>query len=113
MRYAGQLAKFRRHRSCRSGWPDRHADSRRFRELGGCKLRAHGAFGTRETQQTNAKGHPDFPVTDDELLAKFKANLRYAKVSDEKAAELADAIMEIDNLSDVQPLADAIAGAVE
>ena len=51
-------------------------------------------------------------LSDDELLAKFKANLRYAKVSDERAAELADAILNIDSLSDVQPLADAIAGAV-
>ena len=51
-------------------------------------------------------------MSDDELLAKFRANLRYAKVSDGQAAELADAIMEIDSLSDVQPLADAIAGSV-
>lgn len=82
------------------------------RDIGGCKIRAHGPFGTREVEHTNARGHPDFPLSDDELLAKFKANLRYAKVSDERAAELADAIMDIDNLSDVLPLADAIAGAL-
>jgi 2-methylcitrate dehydratase PrpD len=82
------------------------------RDIGGCKIRVHGPFGTREVEHTNAKGHPDFPLSDDELLAKFKANLRYAKVSDGQAAELADAIMDIDSLSDVRPLADAIAGAV-
>lgn len=92
-----------------SGTPDPAAAAR---DIGGCKLRAYGAFGTREVEHTNAKGHPDFPLTDDELLAKFRANLRYAKVNDGQAAELADAIMEIDSLSDVQPLADAIAGAV-
>ncbi len=82
------------------------------RDIGGCKIRAHGAFGTRVVEQTSAKGHPDNPLSDDELLAKFKANLRYAKLSDEKAAQLADAILDIDSLPDVRPLADAIAGAV-
>jgi len=82
------------------------------RDIGGCKLRAYGAFGTREVEQTSAKGHPDNPLSDNELLAKFTANLRYAKVSDGHAGELADAIMNIDNLPDVRTLADAIAGAV-
>jgi 2-methylcitrate dehydratase PrpD len=92
-----------------SGTPDPAAAQR---DVGGCKLRAYGAFGTREVDQTSAKGHPDNPLSDDELLAKFKANLRYAKVSDGQAAELADAIMAIDSLSDLRALADAIAGAV-
>jgi 2-methylcitrate dehydratase PrpD len=82
------------------------------RDIGGCKLRAHGAFGTRSVEQTSAKGHPDNPLGDDELLVKFKANLRYAKVSDDAAAQLAEAIMVIDSLPDVRQLADAIAGAV-
>lgn len=81
------------------------------RDIGGCMLRAHGAFGTRDVKQTSAKGHPDNPLSDDELLAKFKANLRYAKVGDRQADELADTILDIDNLSDIRPLADAIAGA--
>jgi 2-methylcitrate dehydratase PrpD len=83
--------------------------------IGGCTIRAHGTFGTTgvcEVTQTSAKGHPDNPLSDDELLAKFKANLRYAKVTDELAAQLADAILSIDSLSDVLPLADAIAGTV-
>ncbi len=84
--------------------------------IGGCTIRVHsvkGSFGVCEVTQTSANGHPDNPLSDNELLAKFKANLRYAKVSDERATELADAILNIDSLSDVQPLADAIAGAVE
>ena len=44
---------------------------------------------------------------------KFKANLGYANVSGARAAELADAIMAIDSLPDIRPLADAIAGAAE
>jgi 2-methylcitrate dehydratase PrpD len=82
------------------------------RDVGGCALRAHGSFGTREVRQTNAKGHPDHPLSDGELLAKFKANLRYAKVPDARATDLAERIMEIDSLADVRPLADALAGAV-
>ena len=81
------------------------------RDVGGCMLKAYGAFGAREVQQTNAKGHPDHPLSDAELLAKFKANLRYANVPDARAAELAEQIMAIDSLSDVRPLADALAGA--
>jgi 2-methylcitrate dehydratase PrpD len=83
------------------------------RDIGGCTVRAHGPFGTREVQHTNARGHPDFPLSDEELLAKFHANLRYAKVPNAKAAELADAIMTIDTVPDLRPLADAVAGAVE
>lgn len=83
------------------------------RDIGGCKVRAHGAFGTREVEQTSAKGHPDNPLSDDELTAKFKANLRYARVSDPQATELADAILNIDSLSDVRSLSDAIASVVD
>ena len=92
-----------------SGTPDPAAAQR---DIGGCKLRAYGTFGLREVEHTSAKGHPDHPLSDDELLAKFRANLRYAKVPENQAAELADAIMEIDSLSDVRALADAVAGAI-
>ena len=92
-----------------SGTPDPAAAAR---DIGGCRIRAHGPFGTREVEHTNAKGHPDHPLSDDELLAKFKANLRYANVGDARANEVADAIMNIDSLSDVRPLADAVAGAI-
>ena len=82
------------------------------RDVGGCRLTAHGSFGSREVEQTNARGHPDHPLSEDELLAKFNANLRYANVPDARAAELAQTIMEIDSLPDVNVLADALAGAV-
>ena len=82
------------------------------RDVGGCTLRARGSFGTREVRQTNAKGHPDYPLSDDEVLAKFKANLRYAEVSESAAAHLAQRIMDIDSLDDVRPLADSLASAV-
>ncbi len=91
-----------------TGAADPGADQR---DIGGCTLRAYGAFGMREVRQTNAIGHPDHPLSDDELLAKFKANMRYAKVSEAKAHAFAEEIMAIDSLPDVRPLADALAGA--
>jgi 2-methylcitrate dehydratase PrpD len=93
-----------------SATADEHATGR---NIGGCVVRAYGPFGMREVEHTNAKGHPDHPLTDDELLAKFKANLRYANVTDAQATELAESIMDIDSLADVRPLADALAGAVQ
>lgn len=83
------------------------------RDVGGCRVRAIGPFGTVEVEHKSAKGHPDHPVTDDELLAKFLANLRYAGVEEGRARELADAILSIDRLPDVRMLADALAGATD
>ena len=82
------------------------------RDVGGCVLRAFGPFGMKEVRHDNAKGHPDYPMSDAELLAKFRANLRFAAVGDETAGELADAIMNIDLQDDMRPLAEAIAGAI-
>ena len=82
------------------------------RDVGGCVLRAFGPFGMKEVRHDNAKGHPDHPLSDAELLAKFRANLRFAAVGDETACELADAIMNIDEQEDMRPLAEAIAGAI-
>lgn len=73
------------------------------RDVGGCTLRAHGAFGTREVRETNAKGHPDNPLSPDELCAKFSANVRLAGVSNNAAQELARQILAIDELADVSP----------
>jgi hypothetical protein len=75
-------------------------------------VRAHGPFGTREVRHLYAKGHPDHPLTDEELLAKFRANLRYAKATDDTASDLAGAILSIDSVPDVRALSDAIAGSV-
>lgn len=78
------------------------------RDVGGCTLRAYGPFGAREVEQTNAKGHPDYPLSAQELREKFNANLRYAGVSDSDASRLAEQIMDLDSLEDVTPLADWI-----
>ena len=73
------------------------------RDVGGCTLRAHGFFGTREIVETNAKGHPDNPLTHDELLAKFKANVRLAGMTPSAAQKLAQQILDIDRVADASP----------
>jgi 2-methylcitrate dehydratase len=74
------------------------------RDVGGCRLRAHGAFGTRDVSEANAKGHPDNPLSAHELRAKFNANVRLAGFDDAAADELAAAIFAIDNADNVAPL---------
>jgi len=74
------------------------------RDIGGCILRAHGPFGTVEVQDLHAKGHPDNPLSDAELLEKFTANVRLAGFSSRGAKALAKDILDIDALPDVSPL---------
>ena len=71
------------------------------RDIGGCILRSHGPTGVLEVQEINAKGHPDNPLSDDEMLAKFMANVSLAGVSADAARRLADEIGDIDALPDV------------
>jgi 2-methylcitrate dehydratase PrpD len=86
------------------------ADTAATRDIGGCTLLAHGSFGIEKATRASARGHPDFPLSEEELLAKFRGNLRYARVSESEAARLADEIMEIDGLDDIVPLWDRLAG---
>ena len=78
------------------------------RDVGGCVIRAHGPFGVLEVQHTNAKGHPDFPLTDDELAAKFLANARYGGLDDRAAHRLRGDIERLDALDDVGAFIDAL-----
>ncbi len=84
------------------------ADDAAARDIGGCKVRAHGPFGVKEVEHANAKGHPDFPLSEAELLEKFMGNMRYARVSDAEAARFADDILAIDEMDDVVPLWDRL-----
>jgi 2-methylcitrate dehydratase PrpD len=81
------------------------------RDVGGCTIRAFGHFGMREVRQANAKGHPDEPLSDDELFAKFKANVSYAGISGSKASLLAQEIMAIDAAKDMTALEDSLGTA--
>jgi 2-methylcitrate dehydratase PrpD len=74
------------------------------RDVGGCTLRAHGAFGVREVFESHAKGHPDNPLSATELRAKFNANVRLAGIESAAADELASTIMNVDRADSVAPL---------
>lgn len=82
------------------------------RDIGGCIVRAHGAFGVSEVQHTNAKGHPDHPLSESELLAKFMANMRYAGVAESAASRLARDIQNLDAADDVEPFIESLGRAV-
>jgi 2-methylcitrate dehydratase PrpD len=81
------------------------------RDVGGCLIRAHGRFGVLEVQHTNAKGHPDFPLSDDELLEKFVANARYAGMARPEATRLARLVSELDDTDDATVLGEALCAA--
>jgi len=74
------------------------------RDVGGCTLRAHGPAGMREVQETNAKGHPDNPLTALELLAKFTANVALAGIGGDAATTLAGQILALDAAVEISPL---------
>lgn len=77
------------------------------RDVGGCTIRAFGPFGMREVTQDKAKGHPDNPLNDEQLLEKFRANAAYARLSESASAKLANEILAIDEAVDVTAFANA------
>lgn len=79
-------------------------ENARDRDIGGCLLRAHGHFGTVEVHDANAKGHPDNPLSHEEMLEKFRANVGLAGYGRDDADTLARDILDIDASADVAPL---------
>lgn len=79
------------------------------RDIGGCVLRAQGEFGERRLDEPNAKGHPDNPMSPDELRSKFASNVELAGLSGEKIGALADEILAIDQMDDVVPFLSKLA----
>ena len=67
-------------------------------------LRAHGSFGVLEVSGDHARGHPDNPLSDAELLQKFHANTALAGLDEPASTALANELMEIDTQVDVVPL---------
>jgi hypothetical protein len=59
-------------------------------------------------QQANAKGHPDYPLSGDELLAGFNANVTYAGLSQSAVSRLARQIMMIDEMKDLSSFPDSL-----
>jgi 2-methylcitrate dehydratase PrpD len=78
------------------------------RDVGGCTIAAHGPFGTVRVHHANAKGHPDFPLSDDELAAKFRSNARCARLDARAAERLRVEIETLDELDDVSGFVDTL-----
>jgi 2-methylcitrate dehydratase PrpD len=81
------------------------------RDIGGCTLTATGPFGARSVTVNNAKGHPDDPVSDDELRQKFAHNVGLAGVTRERIAELAERLWSIGYAPDAAGLVQDIVAA--
>jgi 2-methylcitrate dehydratase PrpD len=78
------------------------------RDVGACQIEASGAFGRVHVQAAEAKGHPDAPLTAQELEEKFCANVALAGISKTEAGELAGALAALDRSPDLAPLMRAL-----
>lgn len=74
------------------------------RDIGGCVLTATGPFGIRTVTVDNAKGHPDNPLSNAELQAKFTHNVALAGLSEDDARDLVNRIWAIDSIPDAAQL---------
>lgn len=79
------------------------------RDVGGCVLEVQLPTGREVVQVEQARGHPDDPLTDDDLWAKFAANLQAAAVPAPEAQRLGQLIAELASLPDAAALPAALA----
>lgn len=78
------------------------------RDVGACEIEASGPFGRVSVQAAEAKGHPDAPLTAQELEEKFCANVALAGMSRAEARELAGTLLALDRSPDLAPLMRAL-----
>lgn len=85
-------------------WIDRisckPAENAGDRDVGGCILTATGAFGERRIEVSNAKGHPDNPVSDEALKDKFRHNASLAKIEPAEHEALIDLVWTLESETD-------------
>jgi hypothetical protein len=79
-----------------------------MREVGACEIEASGPFGRVSVQAREAKGHPNAPLTAEELEEKFCANVALAGIGNAEAHELAAAVVAVDRSPDLMPLMRAL-----
>ncbi len=66
------------------------------RDVGACWLSASGPFGAMTVSAEQAKGHPDLPLSEDELMEKFTQNTELAGLSRQRARALGARILRTD-----------------
>lgn len=79
------------------------------RDVGACVLEAIGPFGTVRVEASEAKGHPDNPLTAAELQQKFAANVGLAGIDSSCAADLAGELLALGSSTDVSCVTSALA----
>jgi 2-methylcitrate dehydratase PrpD len=79
-----------------------------MRDVGACEIEASGPFGRVSVQAREAKGHPDAPLTAQELEEKFCANVALAGMGKAEARELAASVIAVDRSPDLAPLMRAL-----
>jgi len=72
-----------------------------LRDVGACEIEATGSFGTVTVRAGEAKGHPDNPLSEDEVVQKFVANVDLAGIDGDEAHRLARELLAIDAAADV------------
>ena len=72
------------------------------RDVGACTLTATGTFGEITVTAEQAKGHPDLPLSADELIAKFATNVELAGIADHAAHELAGRLLELEHAPSIE-----------
>jgi 2-methylcitrate dehydratase PrpD len=82
---------------------------RAVRDVGACEISATGPFGTLRFDAAQAKGHPDHPLTAEELLAKFGANVELAGWSSAEARSTAEQLLMLDRSTDIASLVNVFA----
>jgi hypothetical protein len=79
------------------------------RDIGACVLEASGPFGTVRVEAAEAKGHPDNPLTPDELMQKFTANVGLAGIDRVEACRLAASLLALGTAADINTVLDLLA----
>lgn len=63
------------------------------RDVGGCRVVVTGEFGELSRVERHARGHPDYPLSSDDLLLKFTNNVASAGIGRVAARQLADSLL--------------------
>jgi len=79
-----------------------------LRDVGSCEIEATGPFGQVRVHVSEAKGHPDAPLTAEELAQKFCANVALAGLGRVDAQALTQALLELDRDAGLDPLLRAL-----
>ena len=79
------------------------------RDVGACRLTATGAFGEVNVSADQARGHPDLPLSQDDLVGKFAANVELAGIDAAAARLFAARLLNVESAPSIEVLFDLLA----